>query len=405
MLRIIPFGAGILCAIAAATGYAETQAELFARFQEKIREDLAQVVNYTCTETIRRTEHPPGTREFRELDTVRLEISHVNGRELFAWPGARQFSDAEIKTFMEGGTTATGAFEAAAHEIFASGAATFHYEGETHRGGRDAVEYEFELPAEHGYKVNAAGVSGRVGMRGSFWFDPHSLDLIEIEQHGRAIPRGLALSDITVVISYARIPVSGTNALLPQRSAVELSSTNGSAGRNDTEFTKCHAYQTESTIRFDATPESIAEAAKLPAREARLPAGVLVPVVLETAVDFKTSAVGDPVTGKVKSDVKRNGEVVLPAGAVVSGRVRQLERRSFGQPYVVAGIELLTVEWAGKSADFYGELVDSDARRDVTAGYAMRGRATFILRGKQWRIAPGLGILWRVLDRPAESGK
>ena len=49
---------------------------------------MAQVPNYTCLETMERSQRWPRAKSFRPLDTVRLEVSNVDGKELLAWPGA-----------------------------------------------------------------------------------------------------------------------------------------------------------------------------------------------------------------------------------------------------------------------------------------------------------------------------
>jgi len=68
-----------------------------APFKEKIRQDLAQIPNDTCLETIERYEREPHAKPFKPVDTIRLEVSNVDGKELFAWPGARRFEDRDMR--------------------------------------------------------------------------------------------------------------------------------------------------------------------------------------------------------------------------------------------------------------------------------------------------------------------
>ncbi len=77
-----------------------------------------------------------------------------------------------------------------------------------------------------------------------------------------------------------------------------------------------------------AAESGVAAGESQPAREAapvarlvELPAGTVLPLRLRTALSSATSAVEDPVTARVVRDVEVGGEVVVPEGSTVSGRV------------------------------------------------------------------------------------
>jgi hypothetical protein len=376
---------------------------LLERFKERVGQDLAQVLNYTCLETMQRAERRPKSPVFVLMDTVRLEVSKVGGKELFSWPGASHFEDKGLKAFLAIGATTTGMFGLAAHELFISGSAKLKYHGEETLAGHRTVRYDFHLPRDHGYEVRMGDASGQVAADGSFWFDPASLNLIRMQSHGVDMPSDLHVGELSATISYARVLVGSASALLPKDAEVVLADSFGGASRNTIEFSQCHEYQTESTISFDV-PAVMESAVPQPAvRELHLPAGLMVPVTLETAIDSKASAIGDPVRGKVRDDVRRDGKVVLPAGAAIHGRIRRLDRNESGEPYFIVGVELFDVEWQNARADFYGELVETYAKKGITEGFGVRGSVTCVVKGKKVRIDPGLGLLWRVLDRPPNT--
>ncbi len=78
--------------VATAAGAARCQPpdqSQLARFQDKVRLDLTGIPNYTCLETIERAHREAHARDFKPVDTIRLEVSSVAGKELFAWPGSR----------------------------------------------------------------------------------------------------------------------------------------------------------------------------------------------------------------------------------------------------------------------------------------------------------------------------
>jgi hypothetical protein len=46
---------------------------------------------------------------------------------------------------------------------------------------------------------------------------------------------------------------------------------------------------------------------------------------LEEAIDVRTNTAGDPVTARVANDAKMKSQVVIPKGALVRGRIRELD--------------------------------------------------------------------------------
>lgn len=68
-------------------------------------------------------------------------------------------------------------------------------------------------------------------------------------------------------------------------------------------------------------PEPETRAPVAPARPSAIPAGTSVPVTLLAQVDSEHNEVGQSWTGRVTRDVVVGGQVVIPAGAAVSGVV------------------------------------------------------------------------------------
>jgi hypothetical protein len=382
----------------------QPEAVQLTRFQEKVRQDLAQVPSYTCLETIKREDRRSASHTFAPVDTVRIEVSSVGGKEIYAWPGARQFEDKDLTAFIARGASAAGLFVSVMpNDLFVDRKGSLEYRGDEDLDGRRAVRYDYRIPQfSSGLKLHIGDVLAVVASKGSFWFDPTSADLIRLDTYGDDMPATLDLREAMLSVRYARARIGNADALLPQQGEMTLTHFSGAASRNTIEFAQCRAYQTESSISFEEPP-----APGLPqpgVHEVRLPAGLLVPVILETAIDSATVALGDPLRARVRQDVRRDGKVAIPAGAVVSGRIRRLERSTAGIPYFVVGVELFEVTWENTRADFYGELVEGDVKKGMTAGFGTRGSVTYILQGKGFHIAPGLGLLWRVLDRPRDPG-
>lgn len=350
--------------VGAAQGDLPHETQLLARFKQKIQQVLSQVPNYTCLETIQRSVQKRRANAFSPLDTVLLEVSTVADKELMAWPGARRFEEGDLSSFASGGMIGSGVFASFARNVFLLNTTTIQYYGDEEVSGRMLARFNFRVPEVwSAYQIQTNGSSAKVGTAGSFWIDPASLELVRMEVRADDIPAALGIERTVTVIDYAPMRIGDSDILLPQAAKILLTRPTGEVRRNDIQFSHCHEYLTESSIRFDM-PDSA------PARPAQqrqavdLPAGLTVSIELETAIDSAAAHVGDLLRGHVTSDVRRKGKTIIPKGAVATGRVRGVERLRAPGPVIELTIEIAELEWDNSSAQFYGELLPSGSGRD-----------------------------------------
>lgn len=417
----------VLLAGLAAVAYA-AQAELppelllLSRIKRHVRESLSHVPNYTCLETTERASRTGGDRPFRPRDSVRLEVAVVGDKELYAPPGARRFEEGHVSDFVTTGVIGDGMFALHARSIFVHDLAMFKYVGEEDLAGRRSVRYDYHLTAlTSGYRVAANGREAVVGCRGSFWVDPQSLDLLRLDIHAEEIPPGLDTTAVVTRIDYASVRIGAADVVLPQTAELVMVRPNGAASRNVLEFTHCREYVSQSTISFGAPPaESVPNAPKW--RPVSLPAGHLVPVKLDAAIDSAKSAVGDLLQATSTTDVKWKGRIVVPAGARLTGRIRSLKRYTNPDPYFEVGLEFTEIEFGDSRADFYAELQNVarvpglewllDASRSETRDLpgmgrlrtsttdqvrlrALPGVGNFFMRGSHFRLPEGMSMVWK----------
>lgn len=416
---------------AAAPDDSPHEVALLARVKQRMRQVLSQVPNYTCLETIERSVQGPRAKVFRPLDTVLLEISNLGDKELLSWPGGRRLEEADPSSFVSGGLMGNGVFALYARNVFLHDATTMQYRGDQDMAGRPVARFEFRVPqARSGYQIQANGASAKVGMTGSFWIDPTSLELVRMEIRADEIPAALGIARTAAVIDYARMRIGASDVLLPQAAELLLALLSGEVRRNEIQFSHCRAYVTESSIRFDMpdTPPSVPAPA---VRKVDLPAGLTVPIELETAIDSTTAHVGDLLRGRVVRDVRRKGKtIIIPKGAIVTGRIRGLDRLRSERAFDLT-IELAELEWDNTSAQFYGELLPRDSEREaahiahsinmgeepmhVPSPPAMPeahapqipGTGVLHLTGTRFHIASGFRMNWRTLEpnQPLKQSK
>jgi len=72
----------------------------------------------------------------------------------------------------------------------------------------------------------------------------------------------------------------------------------------------------------------------------QLPPGAQLHIRLTTPVSSYASRAGDPVDAVLIAPVGSNGEIVFPAGSLVSGKLKSVQKVGFGLVHELAGFDL-----------------------------------------------------------------
>src|SRR5436190_13442366 len=95
MRRTIPW-----LLLAAAISRAQTDGvtdPLLARIQAKVLESLARLPDYVCVQTVERAQRASAKEPFKLMDTLRLQVALIKGKEQYAWLDASKFEDRELR--------------------------------------------------------------------------------------------------------------------------------------------------------------------------------------------------------------------------------------------------------------------------------------------------------------------
>jgi len=92
-----------------------------------------------------------------------------------------------------------------------------------------------------------------------------------------------------------------------------------------------------------------------------LPAGTALPLELATTVGSDTSAVEDPVSARVTSDVEVDGEVVVPEGSTVAGRVTYAQESGKVKGLAGVTVRFYTLTIGSRTYDIAAEPVRRQA--------------------------------------------
>ncbi|MGA2198283.1 MAG: VWA domain-containing protein [Bryobacteraceae bacterium] len=273
-----------MTAASAAQAPAEDQ---LARFMEKVRQDITGLRDCTCLETMERSRRRPPHSDFAPIDTVRLEVSTIAGKELFAGPGHR-FEDRDAQSLIRSGTIGSGMFSTFVQNLFVKRKGTLRYVRQENVDGRRLVRYDFRATRqESGFKLQVANISEMVAAKGSFWFDAASLDLVRLEIHAVDLPFDLHLDDAVVRVEYARTHIGDSEALLPKRSEMTLTYISSDADRNVISFSQCREYRSDSAIDFgkgsNAPAQGAGQARQTRANPEPVPAETPVPTPIQAS--------------------------------------------------------------------------------------------------------------------------
>jgi len=282
------------------------------------------------------------------LDTVRLEVALVEGKEMFGWPGAKRIDESDI-TKLVSGTIGNGDFALMARNLFLTNSAQFKYAGETELERRRAARFDYVVPLiATGYGLRVPPLEAKVGHHGSIWADPVNFDLLRMQVFADDIPLFLRLSAATETMEYARVDIAGSSFLLPAGSTMTMTQLNGTESRNIARFHACRQFTGESVLSFaDPPPGAPLPPAPASATEAQLPDEFVADIALQALVDSDSTAVGDALQAVLRNPIKLDRKVTVPKGAILSGRVARLERA--GEFYLL-DIRFDSIEFQARSS-------------------------------------------------------
>jgi hypothetical protein len=395
----IPFCAGILIwtgtlGLHAQSAQLTPETLLLAKIRQHMGENLTRQPNYTCVETVERSNRTGASRKFQLGDTLRLEVALVDGKEMFGWPGAKKFEDTDLRSIVPNGAIGNGNFALHARAIFQTSAPTFEYRG----AENGAVRYDFRVPLMlSGYRIEVADQEAIVAYHGFFEADATTLDVRKIEVVADDIPTRLGIAEAIDQVDYGRLQIGDGDFLLPTASELTMIDLNRQEHRNRVRFASCKQFTGESVLTFDEAPAE-SDAPRAPAAEIEVPAGLNLPLALLDAVDANRAAIGDPVRARLEGVLRHKGQILFPKGATVSGRVTRIDRRD---QYTTIGIEFSEIESDTARANIKPRFDDLAASgltipRAQRPSFATRpGEGIIPLRPGHYRLERGILMFWR----------
>jgi len=337
---------------------ADDSNQILSSVKRNILEQISETANYACLETLDRAyyrdtgfelaTHGPDTiiKPDNELlhDRLRLDVEVSEGKELYSWHGSNLFSSSEVGEVVRSGPISSGQFIGYLRNIFLIPGIEFM---DQPLGQADAYRFTYDVGSRvtryQMYKTGGGWVT--VPFRGSFTVNKSNLQLATLEVTPYDVPFNSSIQSARTEVRYQLARLSGRDALIPAAFVLQLEDESHIFTVSRGEYSDCHEFRAESTLRFETSekPQPIPDSAPLPGSEAVLPPGLHLHIALSSGIDDESGYSGDSVKG-VLLDPVRDGDEVIPRGAVVSGVVTQLETRFRPQKYCRVKIEFRRLE-------------------------------------------------------------
>jgi hypothetical protein len=301
-----------------------------SQVKRQVRKGLENLPDYTCLATYDRYRWMVNEAAERKVDTVRVEVAYVGGRELYSWPGEGKFSDAPLSSMVGVGMIGDGEFAVHAHNVFVSNNGVETWVGEEQAGGRTLWHWSYKISLyQSGWTVQSGVARQQVGSEGSFWVDAHTLDLVRMENRATDFVEGFPLIAVASTVEYGKVHIGQQDVPLPLHAELKTTAQNGIESRNLTEYSNCRQYAGQSTISFgDPSEPPTPEPPKTNIEETRLRLGLLLQIRLSKELNLEKATVGDLVEGTLAAALRDGNREIAPKGAAVRGRIRLLTRDS-----------------------------------------------------------------------------
>jgi hypothetical protein len=353
---------------------------------------LSRIANLTCIETIERFRSDQ-EGQLRKYDTIRLEVTLVNNRELFSKLGAAKIEVSDVSEFNGGGAIESGLFAAYAHGVFQENWATYHYAGEEMLRNRRTARYNYEVPLPgSGYRISIGGRQAVLPYSGSFWVDGKTLEVMRLTVHPNGLPRWSGIWNVQQTIDYARVRLSGADYRLPHRAEMTVLGMSWGQTQNVTEFTHWLRYVVESALVIEGESPATSKAEQA----LELPLGLELSTRFDTEISLEEAVEGDPIAAVLERDAVLKGRRIVPAGAKLTGRIRGIEHLPSGDYRL--SLEFAQLESSARRVRFLARLTGVNSPSGVMRSKtdsSLLSVADLRTRGSRLHLGRDLILVWR----------
>jgi len=373
-------------------------AALLETAKAQILAELEKLTKYTCVQTVNRSRYeffynvaskcimdaPPGKppRLLSWMDRYKLDVTISNNAEIFSWAGARQFESEDAQEIVGGGLTGTGDFGQFLVTIFSKTGPKITYLRMEQIDSRQLAAYRFEVPqAASTYEIrigdNVAG--GVVDYEGKLWLDPKTASLVRMSIEVPNPPAKTYVCRLDTAIDYQHLKIGDSSVLLPELTTLRLWDADGTRFENRSTYSSCKTFGSESVFKPDV--EATVQAAPVtPGKAAPLEPGLSLKIQLRSKIDGESSFAGDSIEAELAEPlVGKNKKILVPAGALVQGRLVRLEQHFLPAEYWSVGLRFQSIVINGNEVPLRLDLVTKSNAEKILNGVDERRQSIGVL--------------------------
>ena len=253
MLAVILVASLTWSAAAQGSPLSTEETQIIERAREVALEYTANLPNFICTETIRRSQLPKRSKTWKPLDTIAVDVAFSNQGERYnlltinGKPTRKSFK-------VIGGTKSDSEFGTILQWIFQPESLTkFRSERSTDIRGRPTFVFSYRIEQDRSkFEVHWGTHFQMFAFGGMVYVDRETNRVLKITAVTSGIPASWPLISFSQEVDYGFAEISGQQFFLP-RSMRRANATmqDGSQTRNEMEFGNYRKFNSEATLQFE----------------------------------------------------------------------------------------------------------------------------------------------------------
>lgn len=384
--------------------------KLFNLIRQKIAALVNAAPNYTCVETVVRSRlrsnfqsrggceesafaRLDGTYKSVEQDRLRLDVGVGGHGEVFSWHGQHTFVTSDITQLVSGLAISSGSFFGFVADIFINGRGHYFYHGLAVVNGKELAAFSYVIPKAVSH-FSTKTPSGRqvMGFHGEFTADPQSGDLASLTIDTEDIPKEIRACRISQTVEYQNLLLNGKSFRIPETVQFVSLLEDHERLTTLTRYTGCHEFVGQSIIHYNTDPKAIIAAATPTSSLPAVPRGLRLKVRLASPIDSDSAWTGDAVSATLENTLHdKHGHTVAPKGAVLTGRIVQLEHFAAEEPYWILALRFDRLHTPTADYRLGLDLKSESGVRPSMTGRRGLGRHSFQVFATQSKDQPDTG--------------
>ncbi len=224
------------------------EAQVIEKAREVALQYTANLPNFICTETIRRSQLPKRSQTWKLLDTIAVDVAFSDQGErynLLTINGKRT-----TKSFKElGGARSDGEFGNILQWIFQPESLTkFQSERPRDLYGRPTFVFSYRIERDRSkFEVNHMIMT----FGGLVYVDRETNRVLRFTAVASGIPANWPLTSFSQEVDYGFVEIGGQQFFLPLHAQTNGTIQDGSQARNEIEFGNYRKFSSEATLKFE----------------------------------------------------------------------------------------------------------------------------------------------------------